>query len=355
MEVNQYIKDLLFTHDSVIISGLGGFEAKYQPAKINPADNTMLPPTKEIAFNAQLTQDDGLLANYLVSKENITTDEAKKKIEDFVKSCNEKLAAGEKVAFTDIGELSTDAQKNLVFTPLVAQNLLSDSFGLSPVKVSSDGQKTAVGAENMVVVTDDAAKKKRLRSILIYSLIALPLILLIVLFIWKFDWIRNETVALKESWFGDKTEVADNTKNTNNNTNSNTNNNNNTTKDKVVKKDSIIKINPDKKDKNKKDSKADQAEKDLNSKMKVVKTTTKNNSAKAKYYLIAGSFKTKANADKLKKVILGMGFKAEIMPTEDKMFRVTIGWYNKAEDAVKEYEKFHAANKEIDLWLLQNQ
>ncbi len=67
MEIKQYIKDLLFTNENVVIAGLGTFEAKQIAAQINPVDNSMVPPTKTISFNATKIDDDGLLANYLVS------------------------------------------------------------------------------------------------------------------------------------------------------------------------------------------------------------------------------------------------------------------------------------------------
>jgi len=343
VKVNQYIKDLLFTHDSVIISGLGAFEAKYQPAKINPEDNTMLPPTKEIQYNPSLKLDDGLLSNYIASRESIPIEEAQNRIKEFVAETTDKLAKGEKVEFADLGYLASDSQKNLQFSQQSQDSLLFDSFGMPPVKLSSTGQKKNTIKSEKLMATDEkvvtgTSKKKK---IIKYSIIALPIILIIILFVWKFQWIKTQSFALKQKYFDKNAQIADNNAKTNN--------------------DSIIKVSTDSvkhtNNLTKQTPNVDSSEilkKQLYEKVKVVKTPTKNISAKAKYYLIAGSFKTRNNAEKLKKTIGGRGFTADIMATDDNLFRVTVGSYNNAKDAIKEYERFHSANKDIYVWLLDN-
>ena len=72
MEISQHIKDLLLTHDRVILPGFGAFIAKYKPAKINQENHTMVPPSKEIIFDEKIIKDGGLLENKMAQTEKIT-------------------------------------------------------------------------------------------------------------------------------------------------------------------------------------------------------------------------------------------------------------------------------------------
>jgi cell division protein FtsN len=92
----------------------------------------------------------------------------------------------------------------------------------------------------------------------------------------------------------------------------------------------------------------------LRAKLHVVEASMKNDKAIAKYYLIAGSFKSRENAEKLQDRIHNLGFPAEIIATKDNLYRVTLGGMNYVNDILKQKEKFNAAAKDIDLWLLKN-
>jgi hypothetical protein len=52
----------------VIVPEFGGFIANYESAWINRQRALIFPPYKQILFNGNLTQNDGLLANELVIK-----------------------------------------------------------------------------------------------------------------------------------------------------------------------------------------------------------------------------------------------------------------------------------------------
>src|SRR5690348_3823265 len=102
MEISRHINELLFDHDCVIVPSLGGFLASSQPASIVMPNRIIYPPYRRIAFNVYLRQNDGLLANHLISIENITYAEAVRKIESFVYSCIETLESGKKVSIAEV-------------------------------------------------------------------------------------------------------------------------------------------------------------------------------------------------------------------------------------------------------------
>ena len=56
MKIEEYISDLLFEHDCVIVPDFGGFVCNYGPAAIDPAKHLFEPPAKRILFNKGLSR-----------------------------------------------------------------------------------------------------------------------------------------------------------------------------------------------------------------------------------------------------------------------------------------------------------
>ncbi|MEO5571688.1 MAG: SPOR domain-containing protein [Bacteroidia bacterium] len=133
MKTDQHIAALLYDHDCVVISDFGGFVASYQPAQRNDQQQTFYPPSKKIAFNAGLRNNDGLLAHRIAARENISYSDACKIIFEFVSECFQTLDNGKKLHFDNIGLLFYDAEKNIQFIPDPYQSFLKDSFGLTMI------------------------------------------------------------------------------------------------------------------------------------------------------------------------------------------------------------------------------
>ena len=133
MNLDLYISELLFDHDCVIIPGFGGIVANYRPSFLNPAHHTFSPPSKKLAFNASLRINDGLLANHLSSKLNISYQEAFRLLQEFVEGCLHTLKEGHKLTIQNVGELYFDKEHNLQFIPDNNVNYLKVSFGLSSI------------------------------------------------------------------------------------------------------------------------------------------------------------------------------------------------------------------------------
>jgi hypothetical protein len=129
--LNNYIAELLYTHDCVVIPGLGGFVANYIPAKIHPVLHTFSPPSKAILFNVRLQSNDGVLATYVSEKENIPYAEAIRRINIYVSDISLHFTASLPVEITKVGTLYKDAESNLQFEPSKDINYLLQSFGLN--------------------------------------------------------------------------------------------------------------------------------------------------------------------------------------------------------------------------------
>ncbi|NPA37772.1 MAG: hypothetical protein GXO47_13085 [Chlorobi bacterium] len=129
--VDKHINTLLYTHDCVIIPGLGGLVSNSLPAKYDQAKNLFIPPSKEIVFNKALQHNDGLLVNFISNTENIPYEQAHSLVKEYVDDINYRLKNKQKINIANAGELYSDSDNNLVFTNIDTENFLADSFGLS--------------------------------------------------------------------------------------------------------------------------------------------------------------------------------------------------------------------------------
>ena len=135
MALEDYIKDLLYRYDCVIIPNFGGFVTNQISAQIDTDSNTFYPPTKQIGFNVNLNHNDGLLANYIASVENISFDQATSKIKVTVSQWN-KLIKTSAFDIKNIGSFSLNEKNQLIFNPTNNINYLKSSFGLTPTESS---------------------------------------------------------------------------------------------------------------------------------------------------------------------------------------------------------------------------
>ncbi|WP_196887066.1 SPOR domain-containing protein [Aureivirga sp. CE67] len=126
----ENIADLLYRYDCVIVPNFGGFICSETSATLDEITHTFTPPTKKITFNKYLSENDGLLANYIAKQNKITYDEAMLKIEETISEWNSSIKAGT-LELSGIGSFSLDQNENLVFEPSNDINYLRSSFGLS--------------------------------------------------------------------------------------------------------------------------------------------------------------------------------------------------------------------------------
>jgi len=128
--ITKHIADLLYHQECVIVPGLGGFIKAYRPAQILHATHEFRPPYGTVAFNAGLAGNDGQLANYIASVENISYREALYEIKIWVEKSFESIKKEDKVILEGIGDLFENASGKLEFSPSMQRNFNADSFGL---------------------------------------------------------------------------------------------------------------------------------------------------------------------------------------------------------------------------------
>lgn len=132
MAVENYIHDLLYRYECVILPGFGAFITQQHSAQIEPSTNQFFPPKKSVSFNRQLVKNDGLLANYLMEVEKISYESAIEKLNSFVQDLNTVLEENNTINFGNVGSFTLTEGEKLQFEPAVNTNYLKESFGLSP-------------------------------------------------------------------------------------------------------------------------------------------------------------------------------------------------------------------------------
>lgn len=139
----QYILNLLFEEDCVIVPGVGAFVAQRIGASFDSRQMRMTPPRKEIIFNAQLRHNDGLLASYVSRECGVTMAEAMRSVEDYAANVNRQLKQGSQVMIAGLGSFVLK-NGNVSFVPNSSVVLLKTSYGLSPITVSEHVQMSEV-------------------------------------------------------------------------------------------------------------------------------------------------------------------------------------------------------------------
>ena len=136
MALSKYIRDLLFRYECVIIPDFGGFLTKTISAQIDERTHTLYPPSKRLGFNSQLTESDGLLANYITSVDKVPYDTAVNFIKLEVERIKKKLI-DQDITLEEVGTFSLNSELKLIFEPDPNANFLTDSFGLAKVVAPS--------------------------------------------------------------------------------------------------------------------------------------------------------------------------------------------------------------------------
>ncbi|MEO1009816.1 MAG: SPOR domain-containing protein [Bacteroidota bacterium] len=133
MVLENYISELLYRYDCVILPGFGAFLTRTKSAYIDNVGHTLYPPEKTLAFNAQLTSNDGLLVSYIGHAENTSYEAMLDTVERMVKEWKGRLQNQERLQLDGIGALWSDREGRIQFDPSQKTNYLTTSFGLSPI------------------------------------------------------------------------------------------------------------------------------------------------------------------------------------------------------------------------------
>jgi nucleoid DNA-binding protein len=290
VDVTAFIKELLFGHDCVIVPGFGGFIGNYTPARIDKGTGTFYPPVKQISFNRNLNNNDGLLLGSISATAEINYGDARSIVEDFVAEVRKKLEKGEKVKFEHIGSFVNNHEGNVQFEPDRSANYHLDSYGLEPFKcLPLEGYDVRKRISQHI--ERDPVKQLLVRKIMWRAAVIIPLLALIVAVPLKTDFFKGKVESttmnpLVTAEFENNKKAVDEVNNTNT---------------------EALKLN----DSTPVTEKATEPE-------IIIPAVTESVS----YIVITGSFKSKENADIQRNTLIEDGFSPEIITTSNGFYRV---------------------------------
>lgn len=135
MRLENYISDLLFKNDCVIVPDFGAFLTRYQSAALKKDTHTFYPPKKTVGFNRLLIENDGLLEQYLTKKVTSDTQKSKTFLQTEVSNWHRQLNENQFLSLNGLGDFKISADGKWQFVPDADVNFLPTSFGLFPLTV----------------------------------------------------------------------------------------------------------------------------------------------------------------------------------------------------------------------------
>jgi len=313
--VAHYISELLFLHDCVIVPDFGGFVGNKKPAQLNRSAGLLTPPSKQILFNTNLKKNDGLLIAHIADQEEITQEEAQKQVQIFSKASNEKLSSSKVLRILKVGLFTIGHEGNVIFTQDSATNYNLNAYGMSPAYKKVISRKNETERQVKATVRNIKNTPKKAQLIFRAAAVIIPLVTLSYLGIYQQERINN--VYSQMTTLGPFNSLSSNEIN----------------ETMVSNKKTTLAIKIDNKPIT-----------NVIKKEKIATVITKKT-----YYIIAGAFNEKKNANKMHKKLVKWNYKSDILK-EGNLLRVSYNSFNNREDAVLALNKIKQQNPEA--WLL---
>ena len=348
MDIIHYISRLLFRYDCVIVPDFGGFIANYNSANYRSDIHLFAPPSKEIAFNSNLTSSDGLLANHIATCNKCSYNEACIEIANFIQITTSDLNQGKTVVFDGIGKF-TKQSGTLVFTPDNSINRLIDAFGLPILQMPLSEKEMA----SAVFVSPDIDKGNIIRKILV----VIPFILILAFIPMKMSKLPitglNSSAGFSNFQLQNKQNILNNPSSFSDVIDKLTepeyalyySEQQNLKPTSLIEtdEDSLSTISPNIAIKNTpiETNISDQ-------KPEIITTSTKNNN----YFIIAGSFVEMSRANVFCKELSSKNFTSSIVNRDNKL-RISVGSFGNSEEANKALFQFRQDHPEYPVWLLR--
>lgn len=118
MDISQFskcLKDMVRTHDEIVVPGLGSFTAQNIPASVEE-DGTPVPPYRKIAYIPAEKEDDGTFLRFL-AKYLPEGSDAEGELRDFIQDFCGEMEQKHTVTLEGLGEMKATGHKIYYFVP----------------------------------------------------------------------------------------------------------------------------------------------------------------------------------------------------------------------------------------------
>ena len=189
--VEHYISELLFLHDCVILPNFGGFVGNLQSAKLNKKTEMLSPPSKQILFNANLKTNDGLLITHISNQEGVAQEVAKNEVVSYATKITNKLTSSKVLRIDKIGLFTLGKEGNIIFLQDSVNNYSLDSFGMKATQNKAVLRETIIEEKVAATIQNIRTQSNNPRVFLRAAAIIIPLIALSYISITQQDKINN--------------------------------------------------------------------------------------------------------------------------------------------------------------------
>lgn len=342
----KYLLDALLDEKAIVIEQVGTLSLKYHPSQPDESGQALLPPSYEIGFQIRRMQDDQVFSHYLKSALNISFLEAQTLYRSWCATIYEALQTRKNVALPSIGELGIK-EGTIVFEPYEYMNMFDEAFGLEKVEFTeSIPQKEKIKTKKQNNKVKNDRKNHLVGTFLLFFILGIVGSIVLAWFN-PFDQkvfqtfrskilslFPQESISIEINAPDQHSEIpVDSATRTRNalfyeehrqaptSAKATANSSVPVSKESSVKPGENIKVAEDK-------------------------------YAHCKdFYLIAGSFDTRARAETFVQILAAGGQSSEIIQMQNK-YRVSIGHYKKRPEALRKLEELRKNPANNEVWLL---
>jgi nucleoid DNA-binding protein len=337
LDILFYIKDLLLKRDGLVIPGLGSFVIENKPSRIDQTEKKLIPPKKQITFNPSIARDnDHILANTLVSKENISFDKAYEAINKQVENIKQELQTHKKYEISGLGTFTLDANNNIDFSEIKKEH---ETLGLieieaEPLEQARPSTQKTDSTKPHVTSQKKVKTPQRKRS---HKWYWIPAIIVLLIGIGGASFYFNfwDNLQVENFLSGKKAETKKQKQNTQK------------TAVSIPDTGKLAKINK------KIDQYTDKKEALMYKEQRRDSAESKSAkpSEKYSYHLVVGSFKKRTNAEEFSRQVVEKGFQPTILE-RDNLYRVVVKSFNNKNKALVSLYHLRDTGKIKSVWLL---
>jgi len=166
MILGKYIKQLLDERKRIILPGFGNLEVKETESGVSASGKTIDPPGLMVRFDAGYSKDDGMLASVFASGEKLEEDEAIQRVLELVDTIKYALDKGEPYTLVDAGTFTRDDDGKVHFKSDPNWVLEPDQYGLESMELleleelPGEEEETPVTVETPEPTTDRVVDTK---------------------------------------------------------------------------------------------------------------------------------------------------------------------------------------------------
>ena len=213
MDLVKEIEKLLYFHECVTVPNFGSFLVSNTKAKIDFKRGKFISPKRKVSFNALIKQNDGILAKYISSNQNVSYKYALEEIDEKIKIWFQKIKI-DTLIFKNIGEFYLNTENKICFQAYNTENFSHNFYGLedfnrlplneSELKIITNKEKNT---KNIIMDNDknenlafepeskDSAKKGKFK---IVAIITSLIVLSVLGYYFGNEYVQNERIRSTE-------------------------------------------------------------------------------------------------------------------------------------------------------------